>query len=226
MALLLLMACVWLPKGRRDARATQVAADLHAGQTAEAPTPTPTSLPTKTPTSTPTYTPTARPTRTPTATPTSTPQPTPTSTLPTSATAGGPRWKVQVIAVETSDTFDTYQVTGDGPGHFVIITLEYTYLGSDEAFLSPESVVLVHLGERLQGWARTPVLYRDNFSIETTNLENATVSNHLTSGYAQTAEFVYLFPSDFCEFNLYFPETPSISIDLETAHETNRRPQS
>jgi S1-C subfamily serine protease len=59
-----------------DARATQIAANVFATQTAQAPTPTPT------PTLTSTFTPTPKPTLTPTATLTPTPTPTPTPLTP------------------------------------------------------------------------------------------------------------------------------------------------
>ena len=63
-----------------DAQATEVAANIFATQTAEAPTPTFTPTSTPTPTFTPTQTPTPTKTPTPTFTPTSTPTPTFTPT--------------------------------------------------------------------------------------------------------------------------------------------------
>jgi hypothetical protein len=84
------LVIVWLMSGcgpsqeELDATATQIAANIFATQTAEAPTETPTPLPTDTPTptptntSTPTFTPT--PTETPTPIPTDTPTPEPTPT--------------------------------------------------------------------------------------------------------------------------------------------------
>jgi basic membrane protein A len=63
-----------------DATATQIAAEIFATQTAQAPTATPTFTPTPTPTDTPTLTPTPTPTDTPSPTPTPTPTPTPPPT--------------------------------------------------------------------------------------------------------------------------------------------------
>jgi branched-chain amino acid transport system substrate-binding protein len=63
-----------------DAQATEIAANVFATQTAEAPTVTPTFTPSPPPTATPTSTPTETATATPSPTPTRTPSPTPSHT--------------------------------------------------------------------------------------------------------------------------------------------------
>lgn len=90
LAAIILAAC-GPSQAELDAQATQIAANLAATQTAEAPTFTPTAISTNTPTNTPTAThtplptdtPTPTSTHTPTATPTHTPTPTDTPVPPT-----------------------------------------------------------------------------------------------------------------------------------------------
>ncbi|MBL7182904.1 MAG: hypothetical protein ISS50_00475 [Anaerolineae bacterium] len=190
------------------------------GMPAVTPTPVPTASPyptyTPVPTATPypTYTP-LPPTPTPTAVPL-TATPTPVSTPTVGDTVIGSHWKVKVVKVETGDEFGPRGFEEDARNHFVIVTLEYTYLGAGRAEFFPESVVLVYTGSTgLQGWAQTPILHRGEFSSQVVDFTEDVAVNYLDSGDTRTEVFVYEFRDTYTDFRLYFPETQAIAISLE-----------
>ncbi len=189
------------------------------------PTDTPTLTPvpsTSTPTPTSTHTPTPIP-PTATSTATSTPSPTPippTSTPISTPTVGdtviGSRWKIKVTKVETADEFGTYYFKEDSANHFVIVTLEATYLGSETREWFPESVLLAHTGnDGFTGWVRIPNLYKGMFSSQITDFSEMVTVNFAQPETVLKETFLFEFPKDYTDFRLYFPETEAIAISLE-----------
>lgn len=186
-----------------------------ADQVATAVVATVTAIPTATsyPTLTPYPTSTAYPTYTPIP-----PTATPTQIAPRSVgqTVIGPRWRVRVTKAESGTEFGTFYLTEDATTQMVIITLEYTYLGSESTSFYPESVVLVHTGEeRLRGWARNPALYQGQYSSHVVDFTEEVTTQFVNSGDTRTEIFVYSFNKDFTSFLLYFPETTPIVIDID-----------
>jgi cytochrome c5 len=198
------------------------------------PNPTYTLLPTLTPNSTytplPTLTPksTYTPLPTLTANSTYTPYPTYTAVPPASAptqaplaavgdTVEGGNWRVTVTQAETGDEFGPYYFDTGATTHFVILTLEYTYLGSERRVFTPESVVLVYTGSGLTGWTETPALYQGESYFEVTNFAESAVAFNMFSGDSRTEQFAYDFPIPYTDFVLLFPGLPGIVIDLDAA---------
>jgi len=148
--------------------------------------------------------------------PQATSTPTPASTPTIGDTVIGPHWKVKVVEVETGDEFGPFGFVEGTKNHFVIVTLEYTYLGPGRAEFFPESVVLVYTGSTgLQGWARKTTLYRGEISSHVVDFREEVVVNYLDSGETRTETFVYEFRKEYADFRLYFPETEAIAISLE-----------
>jgi hypothetical protein len=167
-------------------------------------TPLPTLIPYATLTSYPTYT-----SIPPTATPTITPTP------KVGDTVVGPRWKVKVVKVETATEFGDYYLEATSNHRFVIVTLEYTYLGPGKAEFIPESVILVYTGSTgLTGWAQTTSLYRGEISSEVIDFDETARVYYLESKTSRTEAFVYEFNKDYADFRLYFPEIQPIAIKL------------
>ena len=138
LAVIILAAC-GPSQAELDAQATQVAADLSATQTAEAPTPTPTptvtstNTPTATHTPLPTNTPTPTSTHTPPATPTFSPTPTATDTpLPTSTytPTASPSPTVSPSQPTVTPLFETPYVLGN-------LQMEFIPYGENVILLEP-----------------------------------------------------------------------------------------
>lgn len=127
----------------------------------------------------------------------------------------GARWKVKVTRAETTNEFSDWSFPEGSTNHFVTVTVEYTYLGSEKISFYPEGVVLANVGANsLTGWSRTPRLYRNENS-EIIDFQEATKVLILQSGDTFIDTFVYEFPIDYKEFILYFPESLPIEIQVK-----------
>lgn len=140
---------------------------------------------------------------------------TPASTPTVGDIVIGPHWKVKVIKVETGDEFGPFGFEEGTKNHFVIVTLEYTYLGPDRAEFFPESVILVYTGNTgLKGWARKTALYRGEISSQVVHFAEEVIVNYLDSGETRTETFIYEFRKEYTDFRLFFPETEAIAINI------------
>jgi hypothetical protein len=138
----------------------------------------------------------------------------PVSPAAVGETVVGPRWKVKVVKVETASEYEGFSFKAGTNRRFVIVTLEYTYLGSEEVELYPESVLLVHTGTGLKGYVRTPALYKAGYARDVTNFSNSFVTSYLKPKSSETDTFIYEFDPEYTDFLLYFPETVPIEINL------------
>lgn len=127
----------------------------------------------------------------------------------------GARWKVKVTKAETANEFGDWSFPAGSTFQNVIVTVEYTYLGSGKINFYPESVILANVEDNsLMGWTRTPRLYRNESStIVDFNTDSKVLT--LNSGDTYTDTFVYEFPIEFKAFILYFPETLPIEIQVK-----------
>lgn len=151
--------------------------------------------------------------------PTFTPLPIPPTSTPISNQkigdeVVGTRWKVKVTKVETASEFGTWNFPAGSTNYFVIVTVDYTYLGSEKISFYPEGVTLVDVGTELTGWSRTPRLYRnENSEIIDFSVDSKVMI--LKSGDTHIDTFAYEFPNYYKEFILYFPETLPIEIQVK-----------
>lgn len=158
--------------------------------------------------------------------PTLTPYPTftplpipPTSTPITNQKLGddviGARWKVKVIKAEAVAEYETWSFPSGSKNHMVILTVEYTYLGSEDINFYPESAVLAYVDtDGFTGWSRTPRLYRgENSGI--TDFDTSATTKYVRSGDTFTDTFIYEFPNDYRNFIFYFPETLPIEVQVK-----------
>jgi hypothetical protein len=209
-----------IPPEGMNATSTRIAAAIFATQTAK-PTPIPTETSPEEINATATRIAAAifaTQTAEPTPIPTETPIPTPVSFAEVGDTVISPNWEVKVLEVRTDSEFETMHFSDQNTTtHFVIITLEYTYLGSKTIKWSPEGIILVHTGERLEGWSRTPTFYQTEFSTSLTNFTEDVIFISARPQVPEIATLVYRFPQDFVDFRLYFPETTGVSITLDEA---------
>ena len=127
----------------------------------------------------------------------------------------GTHWKVKVIKAEGATEYETWSFPSGSQNHMVILTVEYTYLGSEDINFYPESAVLAYVEtEGFTGWSRTPRLYRgENSGI--TDFDTSATTMYVRSGDTFTDIFIYEFPIDYKNFIFYFPETLPIEVQIK-----------
>lgn len=191
-----------------------------AAQVATAAAATVAAAPTVTPY--PTYTPasTAAPYPTVTPAPTATPYPTytPLPPVPTAVPSSCPLWTVEIVEASAIMEFDRFYVDSNGRTRLVAVSVEFSCQGADGVDFYPESVVLVHVGDEMTGWAKTADLFQSE------SLSGGTVIDFSKSAASWTlsgpdidgsATFVYEFPKEYTDFELLFPGSTPIPISLQ-----------
>ncbi len=166
---------------------------------------------------------------TPTLYPTYTPYPTSTPVIPT-FTPGPPKfaevgeeiasenWKMRVVSAQPVLEYGGEVLPSNDNLQFIVITVEYQYLGKYKMDFYPEAVMLVQLKDNQQafGGIYFPKFYRNVKSKDPASFETTTYIQ-VTDPYPNdqvTGEFVYKFPKESIEFLLLFPESQPILVKL------------
>jgi len=145
-------------------------------------------------------------------TPTPSLTPTPVSTPTPGDTVVGDHWQIKVTDVRTSQKFGTW-VEQDKAFQFVILTVEVTYVGPEDAgSYSPETVELMYTGTPNTGLVRGSLFYRGEASSDSTYFKVDSLLLSIAKGETHTETYAMEFPKRFQDFLLYFPETEAIAI--------------
>jgi len=163
--------------------------------------------------------------QTQTAAPTITPYPTftplPAATPITAHKIGdeviGARWKVKVTKVEMLKEYATFSPRLD-TSRMIVLTVEYTYIGSGKIEFYPESAFLVLVGDAsglLSGLTLTPTLYKSETASDVVDFSVNSKTLILKSGDNYADKFVYIFSEEYKNYLFYFPEMLPITITVK-----------
>jgi hypothetical protein len=153
--------------------------------------------------------------------PTYTPYPTFTPPSPT-VTLVPERWSVKVISTVMARGFGVLYFTDEQKAEFLIITIEYTYLGQKTTEFSPMSVVLLFpAGSTYPGGAIATTFYQSESNSTVTNFTTeAPILTYIKPGQTKIEKFGWGLTSDGnthyagTKLRLLFPETKSIDITI------------
>ena len=128
------------------------------------------------------------------------------------------RWSVEVTSVTFSLAFGGWQYDTDQNAHFLIVTIQYTYQGSEATSFSPESVVLLLSEDTANaGIALATGFYQPEGNTVVTNFSSGTpVLLTLSPGQTKTESFGWaLTITGDTHFKILFPETNAIDLVVE-----------
>lgn len=124
-------------------------------------------------------------------------------------------WLVRVTRFGVGRLLGATPVESQCRTHYITITLEYIYLGSGQAELYPNAIVLVCFDPSpLQGLARSPVLYFNENTQQTVKLDKQALGLSIEARTLHHISLVYEFHQDCREFRLYFPGREGIPVEL------------
>ena len=153
-----------------------------------------------------------------TATPYPTYTPYPTFTpLPPTATPVPDRWKVKVISAVKAQTFGEWFFEESLKAEYIIITIEYTYMGQETTEFSPQSVVLLlPEGSTWPGYAVAATEYQAENNIKVTDFFNqGPIITFMRPGQTKIEKFGWGFTASADKkYRLLFPETEPIDITI------------
>jgi hypothetical protein len=161
--------------------------------------------------------PTATPYPTFTPYPTLAPYPTYTPNPPT-MTPVPENWSVKVMSAIKSRTFGEWFYEESVNGEYVIITIEYTYLGRETTGFSPQSVVLLFPDDSSwPGYALAATDYQSENNNKVMNFFNqGPILTYIKPGQTKIEKFGWgLTVSTDTKYRLLFPETKPIDITIE-----------
>jgi len=150
--------------------------------------------------------------------PTYTPYPTFTPPPPT-VTPVPEHWSVKVMSAIKAPTFGDWLYPEDQNAEFVIITIEYTYMGQDTTEFSPQSLVLLFPdGSSHPGAAFTATNYQSDGATTVKNLttESSLILTYIRPGQTKIESFGWgLISTGDTKYRLLFPETKPIDIVVD-----------
>lgn len=150
--------------------------------------------------------------------PTNTPFPTYTQAPPT-FTPIPQRWTVRIISAVKSLSFGEYFYSEEDESEFVILTIEYSYMGQDTIPFYPGSLVLVYPeGSLYPGWSLNSYSYQaENSAIVNDMYNDAPIITYISPGQTKIEKFGFQMSSDEeTHYILVFPEVEPIDFTINT----------